>query len=202
MLFRSLTAGNSYTANSNTISPTNGQPGVVGLAGNSCDAFTTMQQRNNNNKLDPCLDWTATMIDKVHTVGFTMARKSAKLDLAGNLTFSRARSTNDMTGGNWVNNPLAFTGAAPNTIAAFFIAATPLPAVTTDSVDFRVDGKYTVKENQSLRVVYAYMRMRSVDWTYDGMQIGTTTLSGVLPTNETAFNFGVHVFGVAYVIGF
>jgi hypothetical protein len=66
----------------------------------------------------------------------------------------------------------------------------------------RLNARYTVHANQSLRVVYAYMRMRSVDWAYDGMQIGSATLSGVLPTNETAFNFGVHVFGVAYVISF
>jgi hypothetical protein len=53
-----------------------------------------------------------------------------------------------------------------------------------------------------VRVVYAYMRMRSVDWAYDGMDLGAGTLSSVLPTNETAFNFGVHVIGVSYVISF
>ena len=39
-------------------------------------------------------------------------------------------------------------------------------------------------------------------YTLDGMQIGGATLSGVLPTNETAFNYGVHVVGISYVISF
>jgi MtrB/PioB family decaheme-associated outer membrane protein len=195
---RALTAGNTYTANSNVANVN----GFVALSGNACDGYTTLQQRNNNNKLDPCLDWSANMLDRVHTVGFTLARKKAKLDLTGDLIFARARTTNDVSGGNWANNPLALPGATAGTVAAFFIAATPLPAVTTDTAELRVNAKYTVRANQSLRVVYSYMRMRSVDWAYDGMQIGAATLSGVLPTNETAFNFGVHVVGVAYVIGF
>ena len=44
--------------------------------------------------------------------------------------------------------------------------------------------------------------MKSVDWVYDGMQIGLGTIAGVLPSNETAFNYGVHIFGVSYAIGF
>ncbi len=63
----------------------NGQPGVVGLSGNSCDGYTTLQQRNNNNKLDPCLNWSADMLDKVNTVGFGLrAQDRAALDLTGN----------------------------------------------------------------------------------------------------------------------
>jgi MtrB/PioB family decaheme-associated outer membrane protein len=195
---RALTAGNSYTANSNTANVN----GFTTLSGNACDGYTTLQQRNNNNKLDPCLNWAANMLDRVHTFGFTLAKKTDKLDLSGNLVYARARTTNDVSGGNWANNLLALPGAAAGTVAAFFITATPLPAVTTNTAELRLNAKYTIRANQSLRVVYSYMRMRSVDWAYDGMQIGAATLSGVLPTNETAFNFGVHVVGVAYVIGF
>ena len=34
------------------------------------------------------------------------------------------------------------------------------------------------------------------------MQIGPGTPSGVLPTNETPFNYGVHVIGFSYVVSF
>ena len=70
-----MTAGNTYTANSNVASITNGQPGAVGLSGNTCDGYTTLQQRNNNNKLDPCLDWSADRLDKAHTSGVRRERR-------------------------------------------------------------------------------------------------------------------------------
>ena len=118
---RSATAGNSYTANSNVAALTNGQPGAVGLSGNSCDGYTTLQQRNNNNKLDPCLNWSANMLDKVNTAGVAMSRQESvgKLDLTANLLFSRARWDNNVSGGNWANNILNGPGGAPTTIAAF-----------------------------------------------------------------------------------
>ena len=88
-----ISAGNSYTANSNTAAITNGQPGAVGLSGNSCDAYATLQERNNNNKLDPCLNWSANRLDKVHTMGGGMNSRmlSSRLTLGTNLIF-RARA--------------------------------------------------------------------------------------------------------------
>jgi hypothetical protein len=196
---RAMTTGNSYTANSNTANVNT----FTALSGNTgCDTYTTLLQRNNNNKLDPCLNWSANMLNRINTTGVTLAKRAEKFELTGDLILSRARSTNDMTGGSWVNNLLALPGAAAGTIAAYYIPAAPLPAVTTNSAELRVNAKYNVREGQSVRVVYAYMRMRSVDWAYDGMDLGAGTLSSVLPTNETAFNFGVHVIGVSYVISF
>ena len=66
--FRNQSAGNTYTANSNVATITGGQPGAIGLSGNTCDTYTTLQQRNNNNKLDPCLNWFTDRLDKVHSV--------------------------------------------------------------------------------------------------------------------------------------
>jgi hypothetical protein len=195
---RSLTDGNTYTGNNNTASLN----GFTSLSGNSCDAFTTLQQRNNNNKLDPCLDWSALMRDRIHTLGFSVAKKTDKVNGGGDVIYARARSTNDVTGGTWVNNPLALPGAPAGTIAAYLIPASPLPVVRTDTLDLRLNGTYAVRSRQSLRIVYDYMRMRSADWAYDGMQIGNGTPSGVLPTQETPFNYGVHVIGVSYVIAF
>jgi MtrB/PioB family decaheme-associated outer membrane protein len=197
---RALTAGNSYAANSNAAAPTNGQPGVVGLSGNNCDSFTTMQQRNNNNKLDPCLNWSSDMLDKVNTVGLGLRKQAGSIDLTGNLTFSHARWDNNVTGGNWANNILDGPGAAPTTIAAFFIPATPLPTVTTDTGELRVIGAYNVDKLQSIRVSYAYLRMRSSDPAYEGMQFGS--VATLLPTNEQPFSYSVSVVGIAYVLHF
>jgi hypothetical protein len=147
------------------------------------------------------LDWSANLLDKVHTIGVALDKKTDKLDLTGNLMFTRARSGNDVGTGNWANNPLALPAAAPGTVA-YFIAASPLPAVTTNTAELRLTGKWAVDQRQSLRVLYSYLRMRSADWVYDGMQIGAGTMSGVLPTNEQAFKYSVSVLGLSWLISF
>ncbi|MBI3401573.1 MAG: MtrB/PioB family decaheme-associated outer membrane protein [Acidobacteria bacterium] len=196
-------AGNTYTANSNTATLTGALATTIGLSGNSCDGFTTLQQRNNNNKLDPCLNWFTDRIDKVNSAGVTLMGKEAwdtKLDLTGNFIVTRARSDNTVTGGNWANNLLMGPGAAPTTTAAYFIAASALPTVSTDTYELRLNGRYAVTKTQALHLAYTYMRMTSVDWMYEGMQFGS--LSGILPSNEQPFNYSVHVFGVSYVLSF
>jgi len=197
---RSLTAGNSYTANSNAAAPANGQPGVVGLAGNFCDAFTTLQERNNSNKLDPCLNWSANMADVVNTVAFGLRKRAGKIDLAGQLLLSRARWDNAVAGGNWANNILDGPGASPTTIAAFFIQATPVPTVTTNNGELRLSGTLALDKLQAIRVGYSYLRMTSNDFIYEGMQIGS--VSAVLPTNEQPFKYSVSVVGLSYVLTF
>ena len=51
-----------------------------------------------------------------------------------------------------------------------------------------------------MRLAYAYLRMRSDDPAYEGMQFGS--VSTVLPTNEQAFKYSVNVFGVSYILTF
>ena len=196
-------AGNTYTTNSNAATLAGALATTVGLSGNSCDGFTTLLQRNNNNKLDPCLNWFTDRIDKVNSVGVTLMGKEVwdtKLDLNGNFIVTRARSDNNVTGGNWANNLLIGPGSAPTTTAAFFIGATALPTVSTDTYELRVNGRYAVTSTQALHLAYTYMRMTSADWAYEGMQFGS--MSGVLPSNEQPFNYSVHVFGVSYVLSF
>jgi hypothetical protein len=196
-------AGNTYTANSNAATLTGALATTIGLSGNSCDGYTTLQQRNNNNKLDPCLNWFTDRIDKVHSIGATLMGKEVwdtHLDLSANVSLSRARSDNNVTGGNWANNLLIGPGSAPTTTAAFFIAATPLPSVSTDTYEVRVNGRYAIGERQALHIAYTYMKMTSADFAYEGMQFGS--LSGVLPSNEQPFNYSVHVIGASYVVTF
>jgi MtrB/PioB family decaheme-associated outer membrane protein len=195
---RSITNGNSYTANSATANVN----GFTALSGNACDGYTSILQRNNNAKLDPCLNWSANMVDRVHTLGFTLMKKANKADVSADVVYSRARSDNNVTGGSWSNNLLAVTGAPAGTIAAYFIAAAPLPTVSTDSLELRANARITVATNQSLRMSYSYMRMRNVDYQYDSMQIGAATLASVMPTNEQPFNYNVHVVAVSYLIRF
>ena len=75
------TAGNTYTANSNTANVN----GFTALSGNACDTYTTLLQRNNNNKLDPCLNWSVNMLDKASTAGAGVRKQAEKLEVTGHL---------------------------------------------------------------------------------------------------------------------
>jgi hypothetical protein len=196
---RSDSAGNTFTVNSNGAAVN----GVSGLSGNQgCNEFTTLQQRNNNAKLDPCLDWTTARRDKVNTVGGGLAKTAGPLNITADLVVSWARSDNDVTGGNYANNVRTGSGAPPTTTAAYFIPATPLPTVTTDTADLRVRGRYALGPQMSLQLAYAYQRMRSEDYAYEGLQVGEGTIVNVFPTNETPFYYGVHSVGVSFLYGF
>ncbi len=197
---RSVTAGNSYTANSNAATIAGAQAAATGLSGNACDSYTTLQQRNNNNKLDPCLPWSAAMTDAVHTAGIVLRKKIDRIDLNGHVIYSHSRWDNAVAGGNWANNLLLGPGAAPTTIAAYFIAATPLPTVSTDTSEVRITGTYALTPAQGVRFSYAYTRMQSNDFSYEGMQDGS--LAAAVPTTEQPFRYSINAFGVSYVVTF
>ncbi|MBS4096375.1 MAG: MtrB/PioB family decaheme-associated outer membrane protein [Sulfuricella sp.] len=200
---RSLSAGNTYTANS---AATNVN-GFTAIAGGGC--YTSVASRNASNKYDAanggmqCLDWSSNAKDKVDTLGFSVKQKNlmgGRLDIVGDVVFTRARSDSNYTGGNYANNPYAVAGAPAGTVAAFFIPATDLPSVTTDTVELRLNGKYAIDKASSVRVGYAYLHMKSKDYSYDAMQYGG--LAGVLPSGEQPFNYTVHTVGLSYLHNF
>lgn len=193
---QSKAAGNTYSANSTATT----QGGVTGLS-DSCSGLTTLAARNQNLKTNGCLNWTSNMTDNVHTIGFSSKRKNllaGKLELGGDLIFSWARTDNSMSGGTYVNNPLANIGG--NTTAAILIPAADLPTVTTQTLNLRLNGKYKINKSSELRLLYSYMHMYSNDYAYSGMQFGG--LSGVLPTNEIAPVYNVHAVGLSYLYSF
>jgi hypothetical protein len=142
------------------------------------------------------------MLTKAHTAGVSVTRKAGSAELTGNVTLTRVRWDNGVNGGNWANNILNGPGGASTTVAAWFIPATPTPTVTTNTLEFRVNGRFEVTPRQALRLAYAYLRMTSADFAYEGMQFGNGTISGVLPTNEQPFNYNVHVATASYVVSF
>lgn len=185
-----------YTANSTSKS-------VNGFTAISGGCFATIAERNANNKIDPCLNWSSDMRDTVDTVGVAYSQKGligGKLDVSAGLSYSYAKTTNDFTGGNYVNNPLAVASAAADTVAAYYIPATALPDVTTKTVDLKVFARYLINKTSSVRVGYRYQYMNSSDWAYDGLQYGG--LTGVLPTSQVAPNYSVSTFAVAYIYSF
>jgi hypothetical protein len=143
------------------------------------------------------------MRDKVETLGLNFNQKAllaGKVDLGGGVSWSQARSDIGVTGGNYVNNPLAVAGAPAGTIAAYYIAATSLPTVKTDTLELKLNARYALAKDTRIGFGYIWQHIKAVDWAYDGMQFGG--LAGVLPSNERAPSFNVHTFMVTYIKSF
>jgi hypothetical protein len=193
---RSQSAGISYGSNSATAN-------VGGVAGNtvvSGGCFDTVLARNNNVKIDPCNNWSTDMRDKVNTAGIGARYRglfAGKLDLTGGLVYTDARTDIGVNGGSYANNPLAVAGRPAVSPAVFFIPAVNLPTVTTKTIELRLSGQYAIDAASAVRVAYAYQRLRSTDYAYDGMQYGT--ISAVMPSNEVAPNYNVSAIGLSYV---
>jgi hypothetical protein len=153
-----------------------------------------------NAKIDPCLNWTTNMVDSVNTIGIGAKYNglmAGKLDLLGDLLWSDARTTNDMTGGTYANSPFAVAGKPAVVPAAFFISAANLPVVKSNLFEFRIAGQYALDKASALRLFYWYQHLSSTDYAYDGMQYGT--LTQVIPTNQTSPSYNVSVIGLSYI---
>jgi MtrB/PioB family decaheme-associated outer membrane protein len=194
---RARTAGDGYGSNSNTA--------FIGRAGNTLvdgPCYQTVQTRNNNAKMDPCLQWTAESRDRADTFGLTLTRSGlldGRLDLTANVLFTKATTDVGVDGGSYANNPFALAGAPvlpSGTAAVYYIPAADLPSVTTRIFDIRLGARYAISKQSDVRVAYAYQRLKAVDYAYDGVQVGVGT--EVLPTNELAPNYGIHTVGVFY----
>ncbi|MGZ5080300.1 MAG: MtrB/PioB family decaheme-associated outer membrane protein [Usitatibacter sp.] len=194
---RSKTASDAYGANSNTANAN----GFTAIDPVVCNA--TLLQRNLNGKQDPCLIWNTDMRDKVDTLGLSVRKTGlagGKLRLGGDLVYTRQTTDIGISGGSYIANPFALTGAPAGTPAFFFIAAQNMPTVTVKTTTLRLSGQYQIDRTSAVGAIYLYQRMTGVDYSYTGMQFGTGT--NYLPTNEQAPNFTVQVVGVSYTYRF
>jgi hypothetical protein len=194
---RSRTAGDAYGSNTNAA--------FVGRAGDtlvSGGCFSTVLAKNENGKIDPCLNWAADTTERADTVGFSLLKKQFlwhRLDLTADAIYSRAQTDVDVRGGSYANNPFALAGApvlAPGVPAVLYIPAANLPPVTTRTIDLRLTGRVSISKSGDVRVFYEMQRMKSTDYAYDGMQFGTGTEQ--LPTLERAPDYTVHLVGVSF----
>lgn len=169
--------------------------------------FPTVATKNASAKIDPCLNFFKNNRDKIDTVGLTLQRKnllSGKLELANEITYTRGRTNTGVTGGSYVNNPLALAAPAPplpaGTPAVFFIPATDYPTLRNDEFSIRPSATFAISKSASVKGYYWFQRLMATDWAYFGMQFGTGT--NYLPDLETAPSYSVHVAGVSLTYTF
>jgi MtrB/PioB family decaheme-associated outer membrane protein len=189
---RTLQAGNAGSANAITGSA------VAGSVAGGC--FTSVLDKNLNAKADPCLQWSGNLRNQAHTVGagFTYTDLMRhKLELAGDILFSRATTRSDFTGGAYAVPVAAGVTATTN---AVFYPGVPTPDIRTNLAELKLGARYALSKVSALRVNYLFQRLDSANYLYDSVQYGS--LQGVLPTNEQAPHYNVHVIGVSYVYVF
>jgi hypothetical protein len=194
---KSQMMGDGFVANSSVA--------FVGRAGNTVvdgSCYTTVLSRNNNAKLDPCLIWSADSHDRADTVGASFARNglmSHKLNLSGDILFTRAQTDIGVTGGSYANNPFALAGApvlAAGVPAAILIPTEDLPPIVTHKLELRLAAQYVIGKSSDVNLVYIYERSETQDFAYQGLQLGTGTEQ--LPTLEQAPNYAVNVVGLYF----
>jgi MtrB/PioB family decaheme-associated outer membrane protein len=182
---RSKQAGWNFVANA--------PGGVPSTITGGCFADTAT--KNLNNKIDPCNAWSSDSRDRTDTLGLTLRHKNlmgGKLDAGGSLVYSHARTDIGVRGGNYAT--------IPGTTNLVYIHATDVPTVSSDSLELRLSGQYALDKSSSVRMLYAVKRLKTSDFAFDGRQFGTLTT--VMPTNEQAPQYTVHVIGISYVHNF
>ena len=124
-----------------------------------------------------------------------VVRKPNKLELGADLVFAWARTNVDVSGGSYVALPAGL--GSPNKV---FIGASNFPTVKTDTIELKLNGKYTINKVSSVRLDYSFQHMKATDYAYDGMQLGSIT--SVMPTLEKAPSYNVHTIGAVYIYSF
>ena len=189
---RSQSGGNSYTANSAAAN-------VSGFTAISGGCFPTIATRNASNKIDPCTNWETNMQNRTNVYGFSVDKKNlwkSRLDLGGQVSVTHAVDSNNVFGGNYVNNPLAVAGAPAGTTAAYYIHTSPLPPVLDDVLEVRLTARYALTKASTLRLTYIFADMSSSDYAYQGYQLGG--LAAQLPSGQVSPHYVENVIVLAY----
>ena len=176
----------------NFIANTSNTAAAAGSITGAGRCYDTVAAQNVVKKIDPCNAWSSDARDQVDTLGLTLRHRNlmnGKLDLGGSLIYSRARTGIAVRGGAYVANP----ASAGNLV---FIPATDLPTVSSDSIELRLSGQYALDKSSSVHLLYAFRRLETTDFAFDGAQPGT--LTSVMPSYEQSPHYSVHLLGVSY----
>ncbi len=152
---------------------------------------------------DSCRQWTQEQADKITTVGFGFKYKgllAGKLDLQGDLAYSRAKTPISVTGGTYYNN-----GIPNSPTGNVYIPAQSFPDVSSEMTDIRLAGTYSLDKWSAVRVSYMNRRLKSSDWAYDAYtnsQLGVLAVQGYLGPGIASPNYRVDVIGVTYIFRF
>ena len=185
------TAGNGV-ASSVALAPTAALP-VIAFA-STCAGSTVSAASYANMWTDPCRQWNMTQTDRVDTIGMGFKSKAmmgGKLELSGDLVYSRAKTPIAVSGGNYQSNG----------VVTMYVAATSLPDITQTMTDLRIAAKYALDKASAVRLSYMGRKMTSSDWQWDAYT-NPIVLQTINTTGMTSPNYTVHVLSASYLYSF
>jgi len=169
--------------------------------------YTQLQLYNNNLKIAPCAGWQSEIRDRTDTLGIAFRKKRLflpQLSLAGDVSFSRALTTNTMTGGYFYTNPLAAyvaNTASVSVPAVSFINAAALPDVVVSALQLRLSSAYLLTKASAVRLIYAFKHLSTSDYAYASTMPAYTS-GTVMPVMAQSPDYNVSSVGVSYVLTF
>jgi MtrB/PioB family decaheme-associated outer membrane protein len=127
-------------------------------------------------------NWFATNEDTVNTVGagFKVAAIKDKLDFGVDYIWSQSTGQIDLS--------------SPDLFFA------PLPDLTTNMHSVRVQGKYKLKDNLSVKLAYWYQNYNSSDWALNN--VAPNTISQVLSLGQQPYKYSDNVVGLSVLYHF
>lgn len=133
--------------------------------------------------------WTNNLTDEDKTAGIGGKQKGlmgGKVELAEDLTYSLGKSKYS-TAQQFAPVAVGATGDTPD--------------IKSELIQFKFTGGYQLSKPSKVVIGYTYQHLHSSDYYYNAYQYGFTPTS-LLPTNQQAPNYDVHVVFVAYNYSF
>ena len=177
---------------------------VPHVSGPPCASYTNVANTlPDDYYTDPCRMWSEKQRDRVHTLGLGARYRgllAGRLDLSGELAYTKARTPISVTGGTYYGN-----GVPNSPTANVWVAAESFPDITSELTQLRLSGTYALDKQSSIRVMYIYGRLKSSDWAYDAYAnsvLGVLAVQNYLGPGITSPSYDVNVIGVSYVYRF
>ena len=152
---------------------------------------------------DPCRQWSEQQKDRIHTLGVGARYRglmAGRLDLSGELAYSRARTPISVAGGTYYG-----TGVPNSPTGNAFIAAESFEAITSEFTQLRLTGTYALDKRSAVRLMYVYGRLKSSDWAYDAYAnsvLGVLAVQNYVGPGMTSPSYDVSVVGISYIYRF
>jgi len=143
--------------------------------------------------------WTNLLKDDDTTVGIGIKQgglMGGKLEIAGDLTYSMGAGAY----GTVLNYTSTTTGGLTCSAAAINSCG-QLPDIKNTMGQASVTGSYMLDKASKLTLRYAYQKLSSSDFYYNGYQYGFSPAT-LMPTNQTAPNYKINVMAVTLTHNF
>ena len=152
---------------------------------------------------DSCRQWSEEQKDRIHTLGAGVRYRGlmgGRLDLSGELAYSKAKTPIAVTGGTYYG-----TGVPSSPTGNQWVAAAPFPDITSELTDVRLKVVYALDKASAIRLMYQYRRLKSSDWAYDAYiqsALGVLAVQNYVGPAITSPNYNVNVIGISYIYRF